>query len=261
MQDRAFGFDAALFHEMIPPMSSPRLALLTAVLSLNTASAVVHVTGDGSGNITAPGVDDFGFAKVGLVFDVSDQVYIGGVYLGDGWVLTAYHGVRDAPLTGFQLSTVRFGGTDYTLDQMSGVRLTTPGQGNADLALIHMIGPYPMLDSAPLASLSPASGATLAMAGIGRNRSTVETHWNVTPVAGPDNDIWTVTGGAGDRQGFEYAGGATLRWGMNKRTANAPANQYQRLAMTCTIFLGSIRAELSTYSSKNSFQLSLFFIL
>ena len=205
-------------------MSSPRLALLTLALALNSASAVITVTGDGSGNTTAPGVDDFGFAKVGLVWDVSDAVYIGGVYLGDGWVLTAYHGVRDVTLTGFQLSTVRFGLTDYTLDQTSGVRLTTPGQGNADLALIHMVGPYPVLDAAMLSMATPATGSTLAMAGIGRNRDTAETHWNVTAVAGPDNDIWTETGGAGDRQGFDYAGGATLRWGMNKRTTNAAVN-------------------------------------
>ena len=76
--------------------------LLTAPLS---ASAVVHTTGDGSGNTTPP-PDDPGFANVGSTLDPSG---LSGVYLGNRWVLTAGHvgepsfvfdGVTYAPVPG-----------------------------------------------------------------------------------------------------------------------------------------------------------------
>ena len=201
---------------MIPRMSAPRLALLTLALALNSASAVVHVTGDGSGNITAPLVDDFGFANVGQVFDISDGVYVSGVYLGDGWVLSAYHGVR-AGAGGFQFGSVLFGGVNYPIDATSAVRLTTPGFGVADLALFHMLGPYPLLDAVTISAVSPLLNSDVAMAGTGRNREAAETHWNVTVVPGANNDIWTETAGAGTRQGFEFIGGApVVRWGKNR---------------------------------------------
>ena len=209
---------------MIPAMSSPRLALLAFALSASSAFAVVHVTGDGSGNITAPVVDDFGFANVGQVFDISDGIYVSGVYLGDGWVISAYHGVR-APGGTFQFGSVLFGGVNYPIDGTSAVRLTTPGLGVADLALFHMLGPYPVLDAVAISAISPVLASGVALAGTGRNRETAETHWDVTVVAGPDNDIWTETGGPGNRQGFEFIFGApVVRWGKNRISSAAPSN-------------------------------------
>lgn len=217
----AFCFDLAGIRGMIPHMSAPRLALLTTILAVSSASAVVHVTGDGSGNITAP-VDDFGFANVGQVFDISDGIYVSGVYLGDGWVLSAYHGVRDGS-GGFQFGSALFGGVNYPIDATSAVRLTTPGFGLADLALFHMLGPYPVLDAVAISATSPLLDSAVAMAGTGRNREAAETHWNVTVVAGPNNDIWTETAGAGNRQGFEFIFGApVVRWGKNRISTVAP---------------------------------------
>src|SRR3954468_14725557 len=56
--------------------------------------AVVLAGGDGTQNTSPPAVDDFGFANVGRVFNTADGFFNSGVYLGHGWVLSAYHPVR-----------------------------------------------------------------------------------------------------------------------------------------------------------------------
>lgn len=196
--------------------------MLTTCMFPAIGRAVIVAGGDGSQNTTAPLVDDFGFAKVGRVFDTMDGVFIGGVYLGEGWVLSAYHGVRDASGTGFLFGSVSFGSEFFTVDATSAVRLTTPGQGNADLALFHLFPPYPSVAAAALAASTPAAGSTLAMLGNGRNRDTIETRWNVNTATNPDT--WTETAGPGDRQGYKWAAGSQLRWGMNARTADALSN-------------------------------------
>jgi hypothetical protein len=146
--------------------------------------------------------------------------YASGVYLGNGWVLTGYHVVRD-DAGGFQFSNVIFNGQSYAADPSTAHRLTTPDEGLADLALFRLTT-NPNLPSVTLSVNRPAVNSPFAMAGGGRNRAEAQTNWTVNTATEPDT--WTPTAGTGDRQGYLYAAGAALRWGMNRRTTNQSAN-------------------------------------
>jgi hypothetical protein len=191
-------------------MTRATLAVSTLLfLLLLPSRAVIVAGGDGTQNTTAPVTNDFGFANVGLVFDTVDGIHIGGVYLGNGWMISAYHGVRDNA-GGFLFGNVILEGNSYAVDAHTATRLTTAGSP-ADLVLFRLAGPEPNLPSVSLSGTTPPVGANLAMAGNGRNRAVDETHWNVT------GSTWTITPGAGDRQGYFYLPGATKRWGNNLR--------------------------------------------
>jgi hypothetical protein len=199
-------------------MTRATLVVTTLFLTLLAPSrAVILSGGDGTQNTAAPVTNDFGFANVGLVFDTLDGIFISGVYLGEGWMISAYHGVRNGS-GGFTFGEVVLAGNSYTVDSQSAVRLTTAGNP-ADLVVFRLVGPGPNLPAVSISGTTPPTGATLAMAGNGRNRAATETHWNVNTAAEPDT--WTVTPSPGDRQGYFYALGATKRWGMNLRTPDS----------------------------------------
>lgn len=194
-------------------MTRATLAVTTLFLALLLPSRAVIVAGsDGTQNTTAPVTNDFGFANVGLVFDSLGQVYISGVYLGNGWMISAYHGVRDNT-GGFLFGDVILAGNSYAVETQSAVRLTTAGSP-ADLVVFHLAGAEPNLPSVSLSGITPPPAASLAMAGNGRNRAADETHWDVNA------STWTVVPGLGDRQGYLYLPGAAMRWGNNLRTAD-----------------------------------------
>jgi PEP-CTERM motif len=199
-------------------MTRATLAVTTTLFLtlLLPSRGVIVAGGDGTQNTTAPATNDFGFANVGLVFDTTDGIYIGGVYLGNGWMISAYHGVRNGS-GGFSFGDVNLAGTSYTVDAQSAVRLTTGGSP-ADLAVFHLAGPEPSLPSVSLSAVTPVPASILAMAGNGRNRAVAETHWNVNTI--PEPDTWTITPSPGDRQGYFYLPGATKRWGNNLRTTD-----------------------------------------
>jgi hypothetical protein len=199
-------------------MTRATLAVTTILFltPLLPSRAIIVAGGDGTQNTTAPATNDFGFANVGQVFDTADGIYIGGVYLGNGWMISAYHGVRNGS-GGFTFGDVSLAGNSYTVDAQSAVRLTSGGSP-ADLVVFHLTGAEPNLPSVSLSAVTPAPASTLAMAGNGRNRATSETHWDVNTLTEPDT--WTVTPSPGDRQGFLYAPGATMRWGNNIRTTD-----------------------------------------
>jgi hypothetical protein len=200
-------------------MTRATLAVSTTLFLtlLLPSHGVIVAGGDGTQNTTAPATNDFGFANVGLVFDSADGIYVSGVYLGNGWMISAYHGVRNGS-GGFTFGDVSLAGNSYTVDAGSAVRLTT-GPSPADLAVFHLAGPEPSLPSISLSAVTPLPASTLAMAGNGRNRAVAETHWNVNTLTDPDT--WTITPSPGDRQGYFYLLGASKRWGNNLRTTDA----------------------------------------
>src|SRR5262245_25626529 len=111
---------------------------LLYLAALAGARAVVVATGDGTQNATAP-VDDFGFANVGKVYNSFNGFYNSGVYLGNGWVLTAYHVVRDGS-GGFLFNDVIFrdpvfGDTTFAVNTATAVRLQNADTTFTDLAL------------------------------------------------------------------------------------------------------------------------------
>ncbi len=194
----------------------PRHLFLILVAAL-PAHAVIVAGGDGTQNTSAP-ADDFGFSSVGFVTNSLGGIAIGGEYLGNGWVLSAYHGVADATQTGFAFGPVFFGGTPYTVDPTSGVRLHNPGGSLTDLALFRltMEPPVPALT---IASASPTDALSVVMMGNGPGRDANETHWNVN--TGTNPFTWTETAGPGNAQGYKELFPQVMRWGTNNVTAFA----------------------------------------
>lgn len=211
-----------------------RLALiLCSLVCASKVSAVVIAGGDGTNNTTSP-ADDFGFANVGMVFNTADGFFNSGVYLGNGWVLCAYHPVRDNA-GGFLFGPVIFnqsgsGGT-FTVNPATAVRLHNADNSPTDLALFQLEQPFPSLPAVRLAAATPTAGPLMdpavRMAGFSLDRDSGETHWNVTSGPGSNDDVWTETAGAGTRQGYKWGvGGQTLRWGDNTLEFNGlPINR------------------------------------
>lgn len=195
-------------------MKPSRALTFAALLGLAaTARAVIVAGGDGTQNTTAPAADDFGFANVARVWNSANGFYNSGVYLGHGWVLTAYHVVRDGT-GGFLFRDVIFRDSSavdhtFTIQPGSGVRLRNADDSFTDLALFHLDSEPAFLGSIAVAATTPLGGESVVLAGFGVNRSASETHWDVS------GDTWTETTNAGNAQGYQWAGGQSLRWGTN----------------------------------------------
>src|SRR4051812_2535369 len=162
----------------------PRSSILTTsaiyLAALAGAQAVVVATGDGTQNTTAP-VDDFGFANVGRVYNTADGFFNSGVYLGNRWVLTAYHVVRDGS-GGFQLNSVIFhdpvfGDATFTANPSTAIRLKNPDTTFTDLALFQLTAAPTFLSPVTIASSLPSTGTAVTMAGNGLNREAGLTYW------------------------------------------------------------------------------------
>ena len=158
---------------------SRRLALaLAGLLAAAPAPAVLIASGDGSGNTSAPPSDP-GWSHVGAVNGLT------GVYLGDGWVLTANH-VGTGPIT--------LGGVSYPVVANSTVRLQhTPGV-YTDLRLFQLVAD-PGLTTLPVASTSPPRYSEALLIGRGRNRGAP----------------YTFSG----HSGWYWGAGYVQRWGTN----------------------------------------------
>ena len=154
-------------------------SLSCSILMASTAMAVLISSGDGSGNTTAPPSDP-GFANVGDVNGLT------GVYVRNGWVLTANHvgehpiilgGVTYQPIAG---SSIRFQNADLTYADLRAFKLAT----------------RPPLPDLLVTNNSARVNTALTLIGNGRNRGTA-TQW-----MGVD--------------GWEWGSGRTIRWGTNR---------------------------------------------
>jgi autotransporter-associated beta strand protein len=182
--------------------------VLAAALVASSAArleAVINGTGDGTGNNSAPtdALGDPGWANVGT------GPY-SNVYLGNGWVLEAYHCHRLAG--GVDYATIN--GQTYNGIAGSGVRLTDPiTHAGADLYLYRING-NPALNSIAITASTPTSTTTLRAIGNGRYRAAGSTptlwdaNWNVLPPGSP-NPAYS---------GFYYATppAYTKHWGDNQ---------------------------------------------
>jgi len=158
-----------------------RTLLAAALLAATPAGGVLIASGDGTGNTSAP-ADDPGFAHVGVLDGLS------GVYVGNRWMLTAWH-VGEG--------TATLAGVDYAPVPGSRTRLVGPEGVPSDLALVKLLGD-PGLPGLLLAEDPPPIGAPVVIAGRGRNRGAATT-WN-----GHDGWLW--------------GPGAAIRWGTNTVT-------------------------------------------
>jgi Trypsin len=155
--------------------------LLLALLLAAPASAVLIASGDGTGNASAP-ADDPGWANVGYGVET-------GVYLGNGWVLTASHVGPD---------DLRLGNELYAAIPSSAVELETQG-ARADL-LLYRIARDPGLPELALAVSTPAVGSDMVMIGKGPNRGAA------TSACSPPISGWL------------WGQGSAMRWGTNRIT-------------------------------------------
>jgi hypothetical protein len=187
------------------------LAFLLIIGFGRVASGLV-VLGDSNATSTSAPANDFGFANVGLVENTADGFNCSGVYLGHGWMLSAYHVVRDRDVSGgFRFGEVLLGGASYTVDAASAVRIVNAGGPSdpADLALFRLTVIPPNLGALTISSMAPVNGSAVVLAGGGRGRAAAETHWisSTTP--------WTETLIGGDRHGYKATDTPVVRWGSN----------------------------------------------
>ncbi len=155
------------------------LAWLVTCVGPVTAGAVLIATGDGSGNTTPPAADP-GFDNVGRVSGLS------GVYLRNGWVLTADHVAPGA---------FRLAGVSYPQIPGSSVSFENTNGTSADLRVFKILGRPPVLDLL-IADEAPSVGQLVTLVGNGRERGS-EIDW-----MGNIGWTWEVT--------------TSTRWGTNR---------------------------------------------
>ena len=170
-----------------------RGAVCTSSNSKKRLALSIVAGGDGTQNTTPP-ADDPGFANVGIRGSGS------GIYLGNGWVLTAAH---------VGAGSVWFGNTLYSAVANSTVQLTNPPNQaftpNTDLVLYQIDG-RPNLPSLSIESAAPAVGWNVIMAGNGRDRDASESYWTSS---------WTASSTPSTYAGYIWAGTQNIRWGTN----------------------------------------------
>lgn len=176
--------------------------------------AVVVVNTPVADTMMAP-ADDFGFVNVAKVFDTADGFYTSGVYLGNGWMISAYHPVRDRfNPGGFSFGEVLLAGGSYAVDGNSAVRITNADGMPTDLAVFRLTQ-TPPLPSVSISAATPNTTAAVTMAGNGIGGAATETRWNVDTSTNPDT--WTETTSIlPDQRGYYLSAPQAVRWGTNR---------------------------------------------
>ncbi len=189
---------------------APILVICLALLCAH-AHAVVVAGSDGTQNTTAPTTNDFGFANVGRVFDSTDGFFTSGVYLGNGWMLSAYHEVRNGS-GGFSFGSVYLSGTAYSVDTSTATRLTNSNGSSADLAMFRLTIVPSNINNLTIVSSEPNPNASLTMMGNGFDRATSTTYWTSN---------WAETTSPGFYSGYKELGTQSLRYGTNNLAGSA----------------------------------------
>jgi len=164
-----------------------------------SASAVVINTATGNSNTNAP-ANDPGWANIGTLGGGT------GIYLGDGWVLTAAHVGAGA---------ITLQGIAYNPVPGSAVQLTnnTPGKtALSDLLLFQLSSMPAGLGSLTLASSTPTLNAPVVMIGAGRDRGAF-TQWTIDQATTPWT--WTEVSSGGNAAGYQTLESRAMRWGTN----------------------------------------------
>jgi hypothetical protein len=107
-------------------------------------------------------------------------------------------------------------GTTYSRVLGSSIRVKNADNTDTDLRLFRITSD-PGLANLSMITSPLAVNSSLTLIGYGRNRETGQTHWNITVVPGPDNDIWTevTPPPPANASGYKWATGNTKRWGTN----------------------------------------------
>jgi hypothetical protein len=160
------------------------VAILLTLAWGGPAAAVIIGSGDGTGNTSAP-PDDPGWNNV------VELTGLTGVYLGNGWVLTANH---------VGAGNMIIGSDVYEPVPGSEVQLQTDGS-DADLALFQVVRD-PGLPDVVIRGTPPLQTTEVVMIGHGRNRGAPTSACSPT------------------RYGWLWGEGKSMRWGTNKVEQN-----------------------------------------
>ena len=198
------------------------LGLWILVCFCPTGQALIIITGDGTGNTTAPS-DDPGWDYVGRI-NTGGSNFGYGVYLGgfnhngsySHWVLTAAH-VGDGRFT--------VGGSSYEAVPNSLVHIRNPTSTPDDPFNLQTLSTYTDLavfqitvgttnnlptSKMPIGTLAPPLGYEVVGIGGGRNRQSTQTAWDSSwseVSLSSTNAAYT---------GWRYSSGSTKRWGKNR---------------------------------------------
>lgn len=156
------------------------------------AESVLISTGSGFGNDTPP-TNDPGFYNVGNITGLS------GVYVRNGWVLTANHVGEHKIFLKVVLDDV-LQVVGYDPVPGSGVQINPP----ADLFAFKILGPKPPLPDLAITDSAPTVNTSLTIIGNGINRGTATTWDFGTPNPADDLDGWN------------WGSNRIIRWGTNQ---------------------------------------------
>lgn len=188
--------------------------LLMWFCGLLPALGVVVTTG--IPNTTAPvGMPYFG--NVGSLTNAAGTGTASAIFLGNRWVLTAYHVSPGLPGPG----KVKFGGTTYNSEPGTWTRLQNPSDMGLSVStdlVLFQITADPGLPTIGIRSAAPSAGEDVILVGNGRIQQNMLTGWDVTVVGGPANDIWTEVSPAasGDLQGYKVTAAQQVSWAVNE---------------------------------------------
>ena len=183
------------------------LPLLLLGFALPSVRGVVVALSNDASYTQPPAADDFGFASVGTVFNTIAGFPATGVYIGDGWVISAFHNLSNAS-GNFAFGPFVFGGISYSADPGTATRLHNPDNSLADLAIVRLTS-EPTVLAASLSGTAPVSQAPVRMMGNGQDRELAETTWLVVGNSWSENPL-------GNRTGYKLVGTRTMRWGENE---------------------------------------------
>ncbi len=190
--------------------------IVVAWANLCPAPAVALVVQDMTGTTVAP-ADDPGWD---FVTGSGDRAY---VYLGNGWALSAFHvGVPGSS------ETLHFGSGSYSAISNQAYVVPNPTgvagitTADTDLRLIRINGdpgtPNFSIPTQQLTESTPETQREVVIIGAGPSRQQQQTQWTVTPVAGANNDVWTVVTSGGSQVGYKsiVPDDDVKRWGTNR---------------------------------------------
>jgi hypothetical protein len=179
------------------------LLALAALLLASTSGAVIIDSGDGTGNTTAP-LDDPGWDHVARIGGNS------GVYLRNGWILTANHvETRRVLLEGEYYDVVD--GTEIRLEDASGTPI--------DLK-VYGIYPMPSLPELPIRLQTTLPTGGVKLIGRGRDRGVF--------TDSDDPLVWTPPPDPPSTpiEGYDWASTKSMRWGTNEVVGYWPGDPF-----------------------------------
>lgn len=195
------------------PIFSPLLAIL---LLLSGSPCFALIVEDLAGTTVEP-ADDPGWNYV----STSGRNL---VYLGDSWILSAFHVGVPTPAESVVINGITF---NVIANQAFVVR-NQAGQGlsnDTDLRLMRINGdpelPPLAIASQPFSESTTPDGPQrdVMVIGNGLTQFPAKSSWNVEVQSGDDNDVWTeIPAGTGEYLGFRanLSAGLTKRWGTNR---------------------------------------------